>query len=131
VRREREQTNVLADAAEALVAAVYESRGLEGARALVVEVVRERYEHAETLSAADPKSALQERVQARGMPSPTYRVVELRGTPHDQVFEIEVIVGEQALARGEGRNKRQAERAAAALALKAIVDEPVAEPEAQ
>jgi ribonuclease-3 len=65
------------------------------------------------------------------MPSPTYRVVELRGTPHDQVFEIEVMVGEQALARGEGRNKRQAERAAAALALKAIVDEPVAEPEAQ
>ena len=121
---EREQTNVLADAAEALVAAVYESRGLEGARALVGEVVRERYEHAETLSAADPMSALQERVQARGMPSPTYRVVELRGTPHDQVFVIEVMVGEEALARGEGRSKRQAERAAAARALQVVEVEP-------
>ena len=125
---EREQTNVLADAAEALVAAVYESRGLEGARALVVDVVRERYEHAETLSAADPKSALQERVQARGLPSPTYHLVEVRGTPHDQVFEIEVTVGDHALARGEGRNKRQAERAAAAQALKVIEVEPAADP---
>ncbi|HEX3344423.1 MAG TPA: ribonuclease III [Polyangiaceae bacterium] len=121
---EREQTNVLADAAEALVAAVYESRGLEGARALVSEVVRERYEHAETLSAADPKSALQERVQAQGMPSPTYRLAEVRGTPHDQVFVIEVVVGEQALARGEGRSKRQAERAAASEALKVVEPEP-------
>jgi ribonuclease-3 len=117
---EREQTNVLADAAEALVAAVYEARGLEGARALVSEVVRERYEHAETLSAADPKSALQERVQAQGMPSPTYRVVEVRGTPHDQVFVIAVMVGEWALAQGEGRSKRQAEREAASAALRVV-----------
>jgi ribonuclease-3 len=121
---EREQTNVLADTAEALVAAVYESRGLAGARALVIDVVRERYEHAEALSAADPKSALQERVQARGMPSPTYRLVEVRGTPHDQMFEIEVMVGEQALARGEGRSKRLAERAAAARALETFTGEP-------
>jgi ribonuclease-3 len=125
---EREQTNVLADAAEALVAAVYESRGLEGARAMVREVVRERYEHAETLSAADPKSALQERVQAQGMPSPTYRVFEVRGTPHEQVFVIEVMVGEQALARGEGRSKRQAERAAAAEALRVVEEEPRVDP---
>jgi ribonuclease III len=125
---EREQTNVLADAAEALVAAVYESRGLEGARALVREVVRERYEHAETLSAADPKSALQERVQARGMPSPTYRLVEVRGTPHDQVFVIAVMVGERALAQGEGRSKRLAERSAASRALPVVDVEGQKEP---
>jgi ribonuclease III len=117
---EREQTNVLADAAEALVAAVYESRGLDGARALVSDVVKDRFEQAETLSAADPKSALQERVQARGLPSPIYRVVEVRGTPHEQVFQVEVWVGEQALARGEGRSKRFAERAAATQALATI-----------
>jgi ribonuclease-3 len=120
---EREQTNVLADAAEALVAAVYESRGLEAARALVRDVVKDRFEQAESLSAADPKSALQERVQADGMPSPIYRLVELRGTPHEQVFDVEVVVGEQTLARGEGRSKRLAERAAAMLAL-AILDAP-------
>jgi ribonuclease-3 len=121
---EREQTNVLADAAEALVAAVYECRGLDGARSLVRDVVGELFEHVETLSAADPKSALQERVQAQGMPAPTYRVVDVRGAPHEQVFEVEVMVGERGLARGEGRSKRMAERAAAAQALRTIDVDP-------
>jgi ribonuclease-3 len=124
---EREQTNVLADAAEALVAAVYQSHGLEAARALVRDVVKERFEQAERLSAADPKSALQERVQADGMPSPVYRVVEVRGMPHQQVFDVEVVVDERALGRGEGRSKRLAERAAALHALAAI--DPPAGPE--
>lgn len=123
---EREQTNVLADAAEALVAAVYEAHGLTGARALVGEIVRERL--AETaLATPDPKSALQERVQASGMAAPTYRVVGVRGAPHDQVFEVEVVVAERALGRGEGRSKRIAERAAAAAALAAL-EAPAAEP---
>jgi ribonuclease-3 len=117
---EREQTNVLADAAEALVAAVYDARGLEGARALVRDVCDGLLERAEELGASDPKSALQERVQARGMPAPTYRVVDMRGQPHEQVFEVEVLVADQPLARGEGRSKRLAERAAAAQALTAL-----------
>jgi ribonuclease-3 len=65
----------------------------------------------------DPKSELQERVQARGLAAPTYRVVEVRGAPHEQVFAVEVVVGDRAVARGEGRSKRLAERAAAAAAL--------------
>jgi len=120
---ERDQTSVLADTAEALVAAVYDARGLEGARALVADVVRDLFDRAESLGAADAKSALQERVQARGMPAPTYRVVEVRGAPHAQVFEIEVLVGTTALARGEGRSKRLAERAAAERALEVSLDE--------
>jgi ribonuclease-3 len=114
---EREQTNVLADTAEAIVAAVYEARGLAGAKALVRDIVGELLERAALLGVRDPKSALQESVQSRGLPPPTYRVVELRGAPHEQVFVIEVLVGDVALARGEGRSKRLAERAAAAAAL--------------
>ena len=117
---EREQTNVLADAAEALVAAVYVARGLDGARALVRDVVSELLARADELAATDPKSALQERVQARGMPAPTYRVVEVRGYPHDPVFEVEVLVAEQPVARGEGKSKRLAERDAATRALTAL-----------
>jgi len=117
---EREQTNVLADAAEALVAAVYEARGLEGARALVRDVVRDRFDQADALAMPDPKSALQERVQARGMAAPTYRVVDVRGPAHEQVFEVEVLVGDRPVARGEGRSKRLAERAAAMHALAAL-----------
>ena len=118
---EREQTNVLADAAEALVAAVYDARGLDGARALVSDVVQDLLGKLDVLSAADPKSALQERVQARGQTAPVYRVVDVRGAPHEQVFEVEVIVEGTPLARGEGRSKRLAERAAAVAAL-GIVD---------
>jgi ribonuclease-3 len=114
---EREQTNVLADAAEALVAAVYEARGLDGARALVREIVSDLLARADQLGATDPKSALQERVQARGLAAPIYRVVDVRGQPHDHVFEVEVVVDDQPVARGEGRSKRLAERDAASHAL--------------
>ncbi len=117
---EREQTNVLADAAEALVAAVYEARGLSGARSLVRDIVGALLEKAEALSVLDPKSALQERAQAGGKPAPTYRVLELRGAAHAQVFEVEVLVADRPLARGEGRSKRLAERAAAAAAIEVL-----------
>jgi ribonuclease-3 len=117
---EREQTSVLADAAEALVAALYEARGLEGARSLVRGMVSEGIDRADALSVLDPKSDLQERVQAQGLPAPVYRVVDVRGAPHEQVFEVEVRVGDRAMARGEGRSKRMAERAAALAALSSI-----------
>jgi ribonuclease-3 len=114
---EREQTNVLADATEALIAAVYEAHGLAGARALVGDIVRDLLEDAQALSLRDPKSALQERVQACGQPAPTYRVVDVHGPPHEQTFVVEVLVADQQLARGEGKSKRLAERAAATRAL--------------
>jgi len=114
---EREQTNVLADAVEALVASVYEARGLEGARRLVEHVVREPMLEAERLGSRDPKSLLQEQVQASGMGAPTYRVKGMRGPQHDPMFEVEVLIGEEVLGVGEGRSKRVAERAAATAAL--------------
>jgi ribonuclease-3 len=117
---EREQTNVLADAAEALVAAVYESKGMAGARALVGDIVRGRLERAEILSLRDPKSALQEKVQARRLPAPTYRVVAVSGAAHAQTFAVEVLIDDKPLARGVGRSKRMAERDAAARALELV-----------
>jgi ribonuclease-3 len=121
---EREQTNVLADAVEALVACVYEARGLDGARMLVEHVIREPMREATRLGTRDPKSLLQEQVQARGLPAPTYRVRGMRGPQHDPTFEVEVIVGEAVAGLGEGRSKRVAERAAALAALSAVSVEP-------
>jgi ribonuclease-3 len=69
------------------------------------------------LASLDPKSDLQERVQAGGAEAPRYRVVATTGPPHDPRFEVEVMVGDEVLARGEGRSKRLAERAAAEAAL--------------
>ncbi len=123
---EREQSNVLADAAEAVVAAVYEARGPAGARALVQDIVGDAMAKADVLATPDPKSALQERAQAGGMPAPTYRVVEVRGAGPEQVFDVEVLVDGQPIARADGRSKRIAERRAAALALDAWNPEPSA-----
>jgi ribonuclease-3 len=117
---ERDQTSVLADATEAVIAAVYESRGLEGARAIVRDIAGGGLRDPDRLETRDPKSTLQERVQAQGLPAPTYRVVDVRGSPHEQVFDVEVAYGPDATARGEGRSKRLAERAAAVAALAAI-----------
>ena len=121
-RSDRYRTNVLADAVEALVAAVYDARGLDGARALVRHVVGEGLVNAAALGERDPKSALQERVQARGQPSPWYRVVASHGPVHAQVFEVEVLVADVVVGRGEGPSKRLAERAAAQAALAAETD---------
>ena len=114
---EREGTNVLADAVEALVAAVYVSLGLDGARKLVAHVVYVPMVDAAELGSRDPKSLLQEQVQARGLLAPTYRVKEMRGPQHDPTFDVEVLVGDEVMGFGEGRSKRVAERAAAAAAL--------------
>jgi ribonuclease-3 len=116
---EREQTNVLADAVEALVAAVYLEHGLVGARKLVEDVVRAPMQEVERLGTRDPKSLLQEQVQAKGLAAPTYRVRGVRGPQHDPTFEVEVLVGAEVLGVGEGRSKRVAERAAALIALNA------------
>lgn len=114
---ESDQTNVLADAVEALIAAVYLARGLPGARALTTAVTSQARAEGSRLASLDPKSALQEKVQARGAASPRYQVVASSGPAHEPLFEVEVIVGDTVLARGSGRSKRLAERAAAEAAL--------------
>ena len=115
-RGERERTNVLADAVEALIACVYDAHGLDGARKLVAEVVKGSLAEASQLSSRDAKSRLQEQVQARGLPPPTYRVVSTLGPPEPK-FEVEVVVEGEVAGRGEGGSKRAAEQAAAAAAL--------------
>ncbi|MBX3231898.1 MAG: ribonuclease III [Labilithrix sp.] len=125
-RSERERTNVLADAVEALIACVYEAHGLDGARKLVAEVVRGSLQEAATLSSRDPKSRLQEELQARGLPPPTYRVIATLGPPEPS-FEVEVVVEGAVAGTGSGRSKRAAEQAAAAAALAGRVTDDAAQ----
>ena len=119
---EREGLNVLADAVEALVAAVYEALGLDAARKLAAAIAEDPLAEIESVGTLDAKSALQERVQARGEPAPTYRVVRTEGPPHEPRFVVEVVVGERVLAQGEGTSKKAAERAAASAALALATD---------
>ena len=117
---DRHQTNVLADAVEALVAAAYLEGGLEQARELVRKVVSEGLGRASDLGVLDPKSELQERVQSTGRKAPTYRVGVIGGPEHERWFEVEVVVGDDVLAAGRGKSKKIAEREAARAALVAL-----------
>ncbi len=130
---ERDRENVLADAAEALVGAVYLDRGLEAARDLATLVVSGPLAKLESRGSAllrDAKSELQERVQAAGGPSPRYRVVGAEGPDHRREFVVEVEVAGHPLARGRGRSKKLAEQDAARAALAAGITAPPTEAEA-
>lgn len=112
---ERSRTNVLADAAEALVACVYITYGLEGARQLTTHMMEALL--ASPLDSRDPKSELQERVQACGLPAPRYELRGTEGPEHDAIFEVVVLVGETVLGVGRGASKRIATKDAAKVAL--------------
>ena len=116
----RESTNVLADAVEALIAAAYLDAGLEQAMKLSALIVEYGLSSVGTAAARDPKSELQERLQALGYSAPSYELLEERGPAHERWFRIRVVGAERTLAEGEGRSKRSAEQAAAAAALRAL-----------
>lgn len=115
---EQERLNVLADAAEAIMGAVYLDRGLEEARRLVHAVIDEPMSRlAESMVVHDPKSTLQERIQAAGGASPRYRTVRIDGPPHAREFFVVVEIGDEVVGEGRGRSKKLAEVDAARAAL--------------
>lgn len=115
----RDKQSVLADAFEALLAAIYLDGGLEPARAFVRRTLLEevlRHE-SKTLGQPDRKSALQEFLQARGRRPAEYRVATETGPDHQKRFVVEVFIEGRALAACEGSSKKQAEQGAAGRAL--------------
>jgi ribonuclease-3 len=112
-----ERTNVLADAVEALVAAVYLDGGLDAARRVSAQIVADGLTDLTELGRRDAKTALQELVQAHGAPAPAYHVVAVEGPDHDRRFVMSVDVAGQSIAEGRGRTKKLAEQAAATAAL--------------
>jgi ribonuclease-3 len=109
-------TNVLGDACEALIAALYEDGGLEVARTFIAEHWTERLTTA-ALAGRNAKAALQEWAQARGFDVPAYAIAAKSGPDHDPRFDVEVRVAKLDPARGAGKTRREAEQAAAALLL--------------
>jgi ribonuclease-3 len=109
-------TNVLGDACEALIAAIYEDGGLDAARAFIATHWRDRLTTA-ALPGRNPKAALQEWAQAQGFDVPSYVIAAKSGPDHEPRFDVEVRVASLAPARGEGKTRREAEQAAAAMLL--------------
>jgi ribonuclease III len=118
---ERLRGSVLAGAFEALLAAVYLDRGLQEARAFLMRAVAPELEAGLPLSALKaPKSRLQEHSFAATGRAPAYRLLSMAGPDHARWFVVEVLVGDRALATGEGRSRREAETQAAVTALEQL-----------
>jgi ribonuclease-3 len=114
--------SILADAMEAIIGAIYLDGGLEAARHHILAVYSDKL-HALSLEevSKDPKTQLQEYLQARKQPLPDYEVVATTGSEHEQVFEISCKVKMLSRAvKGTGRSRRKAEQAAASKALKLL-----------
>ena len=113
------------DAYEALIAAIYLDGGIEAAKEFV------RREFAQTfvtidpqnLAMADYKTALQERLQSLGLPTPHYAIVESLGPDHHRIFQIELRVSGKTIATGQGTTIKGAHQAAARWALDNLAEQ--------
>jgi ribonuclease-3 len=112
---------LLADAYEALIAAIYLDGGLDAAAAFLRRELGDAInEGSEQTFARDYKSALQERLQALGRGLPEYRIAGETGPDHRKVFSIEVVVRGEVLGAATGKAKKEAEQEAARLALEQL-----------
>lgn len=116
-----DNTSILSDAFEALVAALYLDGGMEAARAFVHRVLLDDRDLSRLAQRLDNyKSALLEFAQAKGWPQPTYRVVSTEGTSHEPIFTIDVLLGVHVVGTGQASNKKQAEQRAAEQGLHTV-----------
>ncbi len=123
----RTKRALLVDAVEAVIAALYLDGGLEAATAFLHNFLLEEpvLGDAERLAAADHKSALQEWLQARGMPTVHYAVTDERGPEHEKIFTVQAEWRGRVLGRAEGASKKQAEQAAARVTLELLRGEEI------
>ena len=114
----RDKNNLLADAFEAILGAVYVSHGLDAAAGIIERFVFPLLEDADALRAAsDPKTTLIEYVQDNSLGSVEYEITH-EGPDHDRTFFCLLSIGDREISRGEGRSKKEAENHAAIEALK-------------
>jgi ribonuclease-3 len=120
----RQKHALLADVFEAVTGAIFLDGGLEAAKDFVVLALGEDLRSADPVAAAaaDPKTTLQEKLQAIHQPGPQYSVIETLGPPHRRMFHVELKWNGGA-ARGEGPTIKAAEAAAAQAALKQMQSE--------
>lgn len=108
--------NVLGDAMEALLGALYLDKGLEPARVLIKALWEKRLD-AKASAPKHPKSALQEWAAAHGRKAPAYEVLDRSGPHHALHFTVQVSIRGAGEAKGEGSSKQEAETAAATALL--------------
>ena len=114
----RHRTSILADATEAVFAAVYLDGGIEAAKSLIHRVLLDAVkEEAVEERRRDYKTALQELVQRQADQVLTYRMIGEHGPDHAKVFTAEVLLNGESIGSGSGHSKKEAEQSAARSAL--------------
>ncbi|HEX4770207.1 MAG TPA: ribonuclease III [Bryobacteraceae bacterium] len=124
----RERKALLANALEAVIAAIYLDGGMEAAKPFIRAKILQPLEGAEdlaTIEVPNHKSLLQERAQALGLPAPSYLIVASEGPEHARVFVVEGRIGSHYSARGAGTSKKVASQGAAAALLEQLTANPV------
>ncbi|MEO1951613.1 ribonuclease III [Thioclava sp.] len=115
----RRKLALLGDAMEAVIAAVYLDGGFDAAKVLILRLWEDRLDSVEE-DARDPKTALQEWAQARGLPPPRYEIIHREGPDHAPNFTIEVSLENGARETAKAGSKRQGEMTAAKTLLKRL-----------
>ena len=113
----RERPSILADAFEAVLAAVYLDGGIEPATKIVLRFIKKALEHVENAAFKDYKTLLQEIIQKTPEERLTYVLVGESGPDHDKRFEIDVMLNSNVIGHGIGKSKKTAEQHAAKEAL--------------
>jgi len=116
----RDRNSVLADAVEAILAALYLDSGLQSVQTVVDRHFAEVLDEVSRTFGRDFKTRLQQLVQERLKLPPLYQVVSESGPDHRKIFEVEVCIGPEVFGRGTGGSKREAEQAAARHTLELI-----------
>jgi ribonuclease-3 len=117
----RKKSNILADAFEALVGAIYLDRGYETAKKFILPFLRRSYKQTGGHVVDNYKSALQEYFQKENLPAPVYKTVTATGPDHKRTFIVEVYLGPYPLAKAKGASKKVAEQGAAQRALRSLL----------
>jgi ribonuclease-3 len=114
----RNRSNILGDAFEAVLGALYLDQGIDACRSLVLPFLEEATPRIlQGNNDRDPKSKLQEWSQNALNVTPRYKIVDASGPDHAKIFTVEVWLGDIAFARGAGQNRQAAEQNAAREAL--------------
>jgi ribonuclease-3 len=112
--------SLLADTFEAIVGAIYLDQGLKATQDFINRLLLSKLESKLAQPLKDPKSRLQELVQAQGQPTPKYKVTQESGADHAKRFVVEVVIAKSVLAQGIGKNKAQAQQNAARVGLEKL-----------
>ena len=113
----RERPSILADAFEAVLAAIYLDGGIEPATTYVLGFVKKALENMESAAFKDYKTLLQEIIQQNREERLTYALVGESGPDHDKRFEVNVLLNSNVIGHGIGKSKKSAEQLAAKEAL--------------